>query len=249
MSPRLASRTALITGSTSGIGEAIAVAFAAEGARVIVSGRDSARGANVVATIREAGGIADFVAADLSAGLPAVTALAEEVLRLTGGTLDVLVNNAGIFPPTTTLTTDEATYDAVFAVNVKATFFLTAALVPSMVARGRGAIVNISSTVATHGSPGVLYGATKAAVTLMTKGWATDFGPQGVRVNAVSPGLTHTGGTSPRADTLDAMSASTPARRVGRPDEIAAAAVFLASDEASFVHGAILSVDGGRSAL
>ena len=245
----LSGRTALVTGSTTGIGAAIATTLAAAGAHVIVSGRDAGRGRGVVGRIAAAGGAADFVQADLGAGLGTVIDLATETLRIFGGDLDILVNNAAIFPPATTLTTSEETYDSVFAVNVKAPYFLTAALVPSMIARGSGVIINVSSIVATFGSPSVLYGATKAALSLMTRGWATDFGPQGIRVNAVAPGPTSTESSALDDERRGAMTADYPAGRPAEPVEVADAVLFLASDEARYIHGAILPVDGGRSAI
>jgi NAD(P)-dependent dehydrogenase (short-subunit alcohol dehydrogenase family) len=143
MAARLAGKTALVTGATSNIGRAIAVAFATEGAHVIVSGRSVARGAEVVEQIRTAGGRANFVAADLDGSPTASRDLATEATRVLGGRIDILVNNAGIFPRSTTATTDEATFDEVYSVNVKAPYFLTGAIAPVMAEAGGGAIINL----------------------------------------------------------------------------------------------------------
>jgi NAD(P)-dependent dehydrogenase (short-subunit alcohol dehydrogenase family) len=243
---RLQNRTALVTGATSNIGRAIAVAFGSEGAQVIVSGRSAERGAEVVEEIRSAGGRADFVAADLDGSRAASEALAAEATRVLGGHIDVLVNNAGIFPGATTLTVDEAMFDDVYAVNVKAPFFLTAAIAPAMAERGDGAIVNLGSWVARLGIPvGALYASTKGAMETLTRAWAAEFGPAGVRVNAISPGVTRTA-VPDGHDPAGTMMNGTPAGGSGTPDAIAHAAVYLASDEAAFVHGTVIDVDGGR---
>src|SRR6478735_1669826 len=193
MSTRLERKTALVTGATSNIGRAIAIRFAAEGAHVIVSGRSPERGAEVVDEIRRAGGQADFVAIELDGSAEASNALAAEATRLLRGQIDVLVNNAGIYPPTTTASTDEATFDRVYAVNVKAPFFLTAAIAPTMAERGSGAIINLGSWIARLGIPiGSLYSSTKGAIETLTRAWAAEFGPAGVRVNAISPGVVGT---------------------------------------------------------
>src|SRR5258706_6900137 len=177
MSSRLASKTALVTGATSNIGRAIAIAFAAEGAHVIVSGRSEQRGAEVVDRIRSAGGRADFVATNLDGSTKASNDLAAEATRLLGGHIDVLVNNAGIFPGATTAATDEATFDEVYAVNVKAPYFLTAAIAPAMAQRARGAIINLGSWVARLGIPiGSLYSSTNGAIETLTKNCAAEFG-------------------------------------------------------------------------
>ncbi len=151
MGLRLEGKTALVTGSTSNIGRAIAIAFGAEGAHVVVSGRNVERGAEVVDRIRAEGGGAEFVAADLNGSPVASSDLAHEATRLLGGRIDILVNNAGIFPRSTTATTDEATFDQVYAVNIKAPYFLTAAIAPAMAAAGRGAIINLGSWIARLG--------------------------------------------------------------------------------------------------
>lgn len=248
MPSRLTGKTALVTGSTSNIGRAIATAFAAEGAHVIVSGRSKQRGAEVVDAIRSAGGRADFVASDLDGSAKASNDLAVEATRLLGGHIDVLVNNAGIFPGATTASTDEATFDAVYAVNVKAPYFLTAAIAPAMAERGRGAIINLGSWVARLGIPiGSLYSSTKGAIETLTKSWAAEFGPAGVRVNAISPGVIRPPAPDGSGDDpAEMMMHGTPAGRTGTPEGIAHAAVYLASDEASFVHGTVIDVDGGR---
>ncbi|MEV6826652.1 SDR family oxidoreductase [Amycolatopsis sp. NPDC051102] len=248
MSAELSGSTALVTGGTSGIGRATAVALAGLGAHVVLSGRDAGRGAEVVETIRAAGGKADFVAAELTDAASA-RSLADRA-REVGGPIDVLVNNAGIFPTGPTADFPEADFDAVFATNVKVPFFLVAALAPEMAARGRGAIVNVSTMVALRGMAGMaVYGASKAAVELMTKAWAAEFGPSGVRVNAISPGPTRTEGTAAFGDGLDELAAAGPAGRVAAPEEMAAAITFLVTGGSSFVQGAILPVDGGRAAV
>ncbi|WP_410596181.1 SDR family NAD(P)-dependent oxidoreductase [Amycolatopsis sp. lyj-23] len=248
MTAELSGSTALVTGGTSGIGRATAVALAGLGAHVVLSGRDAGRGAEAVAKIRAAGGKADFVAADLTDAASA-RALADRAREL-GGPIDVLVNNAGIFPTGPTAEFAEADFDAVFTTNVKVPFFLVAALAPEMAARGHGAIVNVSTLVAARGMAGMaLYGSSKAAVELLTKAWAAEYGPSGVRVNAVSPGPTRTEGTSVFGEDLDELAAAGPAGRVAAPEEIAAAIAFLAAGDASFVQGAVLPVDGGRLAV
>jgi len=242
-------QTALITGATSGIGRATAELLAARGLHVVVSGRNAERGDEVVRTIRATGGSADFVAADLRDEASA-RELAARALELGGGAVDVLVNSAGIFPFGPTASTTAEGFDDVFDVNVKAPYFLVAALAPGMAERGTGTIVNVTTMVAEFGAAGMgLYGSSKAALVLLTKSWAAEFGPAGVRVNAVSPGPTRTEGTAAMGEGLDALAAAGPAGRPGTADEIAEAIVFLATDGASFVHGAVLPVDGGRIAV
>lgn len=159
------------------------------------------------------------------------------------------MNSAGVFPFGPTNSHDEATFDAVYALNVKAPWFLVAALAPAMAKRGAGSIVNVSTMVAQFGVDGMaLYGSSKAALETLTKAWAAEFGRSGVRVNAVSPGPTRTEGTAVMGEALDQLAALAPAGRPASPEEIASAIVYLASDEASFIHGAVLPVDGGRAA-
>ena len=242
-------KTALVTGSTSGIGRATAERLGAQGMHVIVSGRHEERGETVVAAIRAAGGTADFVRADLR-DADSARALATEALRIGDGRVDVLVNSAGIFPFGATADTTEEGFDAVYGLNVKAPYFLVAELAPGMAERREGAVVNITTMVAEFGAAGMgLYGSTKAALVLLTKSWAAEFGPSGVRVNAVSPGPTRTEGTEAMGEALDQLAAAGPAGRPGTADEVAEAVVFLATDAASFVHGAVLPVDGGRIAV
>jgi NAD(P)-dependent dehydrogenase (short-subunit alcohol dehydrogenase family) len=240
----LKDKTVLVTGGTSGIGRAAAERFAAAGAEVIVTGRDRERGEEVVEAIEDAGGHARFIAADLRAPGAART-LAEAA-----GAVDVLVNNAGVFPFAATHETTSEQIDDVLHVNIAAPFELTAALAPAMAARGSGAVINVSTMAASFGLPGAAaYGASKAAVELLTKAWAAEYGPQGVRVNAIAPGPTRTPGTDEMGDGLDQLAATLPLGRPADADEIARTIVFLASDDATYVNGAILAVDGGRTAV
>jgi NAD(P)-dependent dehydrogenase (short-subunit alcohol dehydrogenase family) len=238
-------KTVLITGGTSGIGRAAAEQFGDKGAHVIVTGRDETRGQEVVATIESAGGQARFIAADLSAPDSA------QQLAQAAGQVDVLVNNAGIFPfgPTHEIAIEDV--EAVLDVNVVSPFTLVAALVPGMVQRGSGAIVNVSTMVASFGLPGMsAYGASKAALELLTKAWAAEYGPAGVRVNAVSPGPTRTPGTAAMGEEgIKQLAETLPLGRAADLGEIANTIVFLASDDASFINGAIVPVDGGRVAV
>jgi NAD(P)-dependent dehydrogenase (short-subunit alcohol dehydrogenase family) len=237
----LQGRTALVTGGTSGIGRATAMRLAAQGAAVVVHGRDAGRGIQVVEEIQLSGGHARFVQADL--GDP------DEAIRLASeaGDVDVLVNNAGFswFGPSEQL--DARTLSRLFASNVEAAYLLTSALAPAMAERGEGAIVNLASMAATVGLPGgAAYSATKAALAAMTRSWAAEFGPRGVRVNAVAPGPVATRGAT---GDIAALGRTTILGRPGTEEEIAAAIGFLASPAASYITGVTLAVDGGRAAV
>jgi NAD(P)-dependent dehydrogenase (short-subunit alcohol dehydrogenase family) len=241
--------TALITGGTSGIGFATARKLAQLGIHVLVVGRNAERGKKAVEEIRAAGGKADFISADLRDAASA-REVAKRANELGNGQVDILINNAGIFPFGPTHEMTEEQFDRVFSVNVKAPYFLVAELAPLMAKRGKGAIVNLATMVADFGMPGMsLYGSTKAAINLLTKAWAAEYGPRGVRVNTVSPGPTRTEGTDAMGEGLEKLAAQAPAGRPATADEIAEAIVFLATDRASFIHGANLAVDGGRTAV
>ncbi|NVN49359.1 SDR family oxidoreductase [Mycolicibacterium hippocampi] len=173
-----------------------------------------------------------------------------EALDVTGR-VDILINNAAIGTFGATAAIPEADFDACYALNVKAPFYLVGALAPAMVARGRGVIVNVTTMVASFGTAGsAVYASSKAALNHLTKCWAAKFGPQGIRVNAVAPGptLTENAKAAFGEDGLTKMMRQAPARRVATPDEIAETIAYLASDQASFIHGAILPADGGRTA-
>ncbi len=248
--PRTLDSTALVTGATSGIGRATAIRLAARGHRVLVAGRSSDRATEIVKGIRAAGGRAEAVIADLY-DTGQVVHLAHAALQAGGGRVDVLVNNAAAYPPggMTADITAEA-IDAAFATNVRAPYLLMRELAPGMAERGHGAVVNLISMAGSIGMPGLgLYGATKAALAQLTRVWAAEFGRSGVRVNAVSPGPASTEGTAQFGDFLQHLASRAPAGRVAAPEEIAAAVDFLVSDDASFVQGVVLPVDGGRLAV
>ena len=243
------SLNALITGGTSGIGRATADKLARLGIHVIVVGRNVERGEKTVAEIRAAGGRADFISSDLR-NASSAREVARRAVELGDGRVDILINNAGIYPFGPTDETTEEMFERVYAINVKVPYFLVAELAPLMAKRGKGAIVNLSTMVADYGAPGMsLYGSSKAAINLLTKVWAAEYGRSGVRVNAVSPGPTRTQGTEAMGEGLEKLAAEAPAGRPASPDEIAEAIVFLATDRASFIYGAKLAVDGGRSAI
>src|SRR5215469_2254055 len=243
------SSTALITGGTSGIGRASADKLAQLGIHVIVVGRNAERGERTVLEIRAAGGKADFISSDLR-DASAARQVAKKAIELGNNHIDIRINGAGIYPFGPTHEMTEEMFDSVYSLNVKAPYFLVAELAPPMARRGKGSIVNISTMVADYGAPGTtLYGSSKAAINLLTKTWAAEYGPSGVRVNAVSPGPTRTEGTDAMGEGLDQLAGQAPAGRPATADEIADAIVFLATDRASFIYGAKLAVDGGRTAI
>lgn len=240
---RLSDKVALVTGSTSGIGEAIAAAFAAEGALVIMSGRNRERGARAVATIQAAGGKAHFVECDLGGDPLNLATAATEV----AGGIDILVHNAAQLAtlcPTADITPEDI--DCTLATNVKAPILLTGALAPHMQARGGGSIINIGTVNALTGMAGTaLYSASKAALHSLTLSWAAEYGRRGVRVNLIIPGPVATESNLARGEHFDALLAKTTSGRMSDLSEIADATLFLASDAASNIHGAALTVDGG----
>jgi NAD(P)-dependent dehydrogenase (short-subunit alcohol dehydrogenase family) len=241
--------TALITGGTSGIGRAVANKLAQMGVHVLVVGRNVERGEKTIAEIRAAGGQADFISSDLRDASSAHQ-VARRAVELGNGHVDILINNAGVYPFGPTHETTEETFDKVYSLNVKVPYFLVAELAPLMAKRGKGAIVNLSTMVADYGASGMsLYGSSKAAINLLTKVWTAEYGPSGVRVNAVSPGPTRTEGTEAMGEGLERLAAEAPAGRPATADEIAEAIVFLATDRSSFIQGAKLAVDGGRTAV
>jgi NAD(P)-dependent dehydrogenase (short-subunit alcohol dehydrogenase family) len=239
----LEGQRALVTGATSGIGRAVALQLAQDGAEVLVHGRDAARGAQTVKETTAGGGKATFVAADLG-DIADVQRLASEA-----GDIDNLINNAGISRWGPTAEFDVAAFDAMFASNVRAPFFLVAALAPGMAARGHGSIVSLSSMAGGVGLVGgAAYGATKASLEAMTRAWAAEYSASGVRVNAIAPGPVYTP-TPSGPEFITALGETTPMRRASQPEEIAEVISFLASPRASYITGTTVAADGGRRAI
>ncbi len=250
----LKGKTALITGGTSGIGAATVRAFAGVGARILFTGRDEARGARVKDECE--GAEVAFLAGDLRDAAFTGALVPEATRRL--GRLDILVNNAGILHRTAPVDTSEAQWREMFRVNVDAVFVLSCAAIKAMrAAKTRGAIVNVASETSLVGAKGLgAYAATKGAVAQLTRSMALDHAEDGIRVNAVCPGEVHTamlesaiiqrGMAVPEG--LARLANHVPMKRVAAPEEIADAILFLASPRASFITGALLSVDGGSTA-
>jgi NAD(P)-dependent dehydrogenase (short-subunit alcohol dehydrogenase family) len=241
-SQSLRGQVALVTGATAGLGRATALELARRGASVVAHGRDPDRGRQTVQEITDAGGTARFISADLSSSDEA-TRLAHEA-----GDVDVLINNAGFSSWAPTAEFDIGQFDAMYASNVRAPFILVAGLAPAMARRGHGSIITVGSMAARVGLVnGAAYGSTKAAVEALTRSWAAEYSDQGVRVNAVAPGPIY---TRPEAkDLFDTLGATTAMRRAAQPEEVAEVIAFLASPESSYVTGATIAVDGGRTAI
>ena len=248
---RLNNRAALITGGTSGIGEATAILFAREGARVAITGRSEERGRAVAGTIKRNGGEAVFIRTDVRHAQECNHAV-DEALRAYGA-LDILFNNAGVFYPHTILDCTEEEWDLQMNINLKGTFLMSKAALPRMIEQRCGVIINNSSGWGiAGGDSAVAYCASKGGVVLLTKAMAIDHGKQGIRVNCICPGDVDTPMLPEDArmrglkwEDYLAGCANRPMGRIGTSEEIAKAALFLASDDSSFMTGATLVVDGG----
>jgi len=251
---RIANRVALITGGTSGIGEATALLFAKEGASVAITGRNEKRGHAVTEQILQSGGNAIFIRTDVRHAAECQRAVDQTARTL--GRLDILFNNAGVFYPHTTLDCSEEEWDLQIDINLKGTFLMSKSALPLMIQQGRGVIINNSSGWGiVGGDAAVAYCASKGGVVLLTKAMAIDHGRQGIRVNCICPGDIDTPMLPEDAkmrglkwsDYL-AGCANRPLGRIGTADEIAKAVLFLASDDSSFMTGTALIVDGGGTA-
>jgi 3-oxoacyl-[acyl-carrier protein] reductase len=248
---RLENKVAVITGAGSGFGAGMARRFAAEGAAVVIADINAAGGETVAAAVEAAGGTARFVASDVTrrADVDAMLAAAQDL-----GGLDILVNNAGYShrnKPLTEVTDEE--FDRIYAVNVKAIYLAAVAAVPMLQAAGGGVILNTSSTAALRPRPGLTwYNSSKGAVNVITKSMAVELAPDRIRVNAICPVIGETGmletfmGVPDTPENRAKFVATIPLGRMSTPTDIAAAALYLVSDEAAFVTGVCLEVDGGR---
>lgn len=238
----LMDHTAVITGGTAGIGMESARLLASEGATVIVTGRNPVKGAQAVELI---GPNARFIQTDM-ADLESVNSLVQQC-----GEVDIIVNNAGTFPSALTVEQNAASFETLFDTNVRGAYFLVACLIPGMLKRGRGSIVNITTMAAFKGIPGASgYSASKAALESLTRTWAAEFGAAGVRVNSVAPGPTRTPGVAAEwGEVNEDLGRALPLGRTAFPSEIAEAVLFLSSPRSSFVTGSTLHVDGGGVAV
>jgi NAD(P)-dependent dehydrogenase (short-subunit alcohol dehydrogenase family) len=247
----LSGATALITGGTSGIGRATAELFASQRAAVAFTGRDAERGAEVSELVRAAGGEPLFLPADVRSAADCARVVEETLAAF--GRIDVLVNNAGTYVPNDTIGCTEEEWDEQVDTSLKGTFLMSRAVLPHMIERGSGAIVNNASGWGlVGGAEAVAYCAAKGGVVVMTKAMAIDHGPQGIRVNAVCPGDTETpmeyadaerkGWTWER---YEEWASDRPLGRMGTAEEVAKTILFLATDESSFITGAAIPVDGG----
>lgn len=241
-SGNLTGQVAFVTGATSGIGRASALALAGAGATVIIHGRDSTRGHSVVAELEAIGASASFIAGDLADPAEARRVATD------AGHVDILVNNAGqsIWGPTAGF--DPTGVDAMYATNIRAPFIITSVIAPAMAERGHGSIINIGSMAGAIGlQGGAAYGATKAALAAMTRSWAVEHAASGVRVNTVAPGPVYTKPGS--RDLYDSLGGTTILKRAADPEEIAQTVLFLASPASSYLTGATITADGGRTAI
>ena len=242
---RLSGKVAIITGAGQGIGKATALRFAKEGAKVAVVDFNEQTGQVTVDEITAQKGVAIFIKTDVSKRDQAEQMAKTVKERL--GRIDILLNNAGILRDAQLLKMTEEQFDSVLSVNLKGAFNCTQAVAPQMIAQGSGRIINVSSVVGLYGNFGQTnYVATKAGVIGMTKVWARELGRKGICVNAVAPGFIGTEMVeSMPQKIIDAMIQKVPLARMGQPDEVASVYVFLASDDASYVNGTVISVDGG----
>jgi NAD(P)-dependent dehydrogenase (short-subunit alcohol dehydrogenase family) len=247
---RLKDKVALITGGASGIARATAELFAREGARVVIADTAAEAGRRVASSIQTSGGRAIFSQLDVSDATQ-VARTVEDALQAYGR-IDILFNGAAILVYGTVLETDEKTWNRMIAINLNGTFFCCRAVIPHMIRQGGGSIINVASTTGAHdaSSRAVAYVTSKGGVTLLTRAMAIDHARQGIRVNAICPGPTDTPmlRNAMTLEQLEAFAKSYPIGRLARPEELANAALFLASDEASFVTGSAMYVDGGQSA-
>ncbi|MBV9607698.1 MAG: glucose 1-dehydrogenase [Solirubrobacterales bacterium] len=246
---RLGGKVALITGAASGMGAAHARAMAREGAKVAIADIATEAGEELAAGLRNIGASSSYH--DHNVTDPAAWQELVASVERTHGPIDVLVNNAGIQVRSVGIAADDDEWARVTAVNQRGVFLGMRAVIPGMAERGAGSVINVASTAALVGMPGSIpYQASKAAVLGLTRGAAVSYGRNNVRVNAICPGLVVTGMTaSASPEAVEAMKAQIPLRRDGRPEEVSAAVVFLASDEASYITGVVLPIDGGFVAL